>query len=160
MEEKIRFTLNGKDVEVIAEKNHSLLVVLRSYFNLTGTKYGCGEGHCGACTVLMNNEAVRSCNVNIGDVAGTKITTIEGLGNHDHLHPVQKAFVDYDALQCGYCTPGMIMNAMGLLLKNPNPSRKEIMDGMEDNFCRCGAHVRIIEAIFSAAHEMKKQSQK
>ncbi len=151
MEEKIRFELNGKEVEAMVEKNQTLLWVLRSHFNLTGTKYGCGLGFCGSCTVLMNNEAVRSCSVNMADVTGTKIITIEGLAKNGELHPVQKAFVENDALQCGYCTPGMIMNAVGLLMKNPHPTHEEIIAGMEGNLCRCGAHIRIIAAIESVS---------
>lgn len=155
MEEKIQFELNGKSVEVQSGKNEKLLWVLRTHFNLTGTKYGCGEGYCGACTVLMNDEPVRSCNIAMDDVKGKKIVTIEGLADGEKLHPVQQAFVDNDALQCGYCTPGMIMNAVGLLMKNPAPTRQQIVEGMEDNLCRCGAHTRIIVAIESAAKTMK-----
>ncbi len=154
MEEKIQFELNGKPVEMALDKSQSLLWALRTHFNLTGTKYGCGLGYCGACTVLMDGEAVRSCSVYMEDVAGKKITTIEGLATNGKLHPLQQAFVDHDALQCGYCTPGMIMNAYGLLLKNPAPSRQEIIDGMEDNLCRCGAHSRIIPAIEEAAKNL------
>jgi carbon-monoxide dehydrogenase small subunit len=152
--DKIKFELNGKEVEVSCEKEQTLLWVLRTDFNLTGTKYGCGEGLCGACTVIMNGEAVRACIVPMESVEGVKITTIEGLESDGKLHPVQQAFVEHDALQCGYCTPGMIMNAVGLLLKNPNPSRQEIIEGMEDNLCRCGAHTRIIQAIESASKTM------
>jgi aerobic-type carbon monoxide dehydrogenase small subunit (CoxS/CutS family) len=155
MEEKIQFELNGKQVEVQLDKSQTLLWVLRTDFNLTGTKYGCGEGYCGSCTVLMNNEPVRSCGITMEDVAGAKIVTIEGLADGEKLHPVQQAFVEHDALQCGYCTPGMIMNAVGLLNKNPEPTRQEIIDGMEDNLCRCGAHTRIIRAIESASKMMK-----
>jgi len=129
--------------------------VLRNHFELTGTKFGCGMGFCGACTVLIDNEPVRSCTLPLSDVAGKKVVTIEGLAVNGKLHPVQKAFVEHDALQCGYCTPGMIMNATGLLLKNPAPSTQQIKDGMEDNLCRCGAHVRIVEAVRTAAKEMK-----
>jgi aerobic-type carbon monoxide dehydrogenase small subunit (CoxS/CutS family) len=151
MEEKIKFELNGKKVEIPLDKGQTLLWALRVHFNLTGTKYGCGMGYCGACTVLMDNEPVRSCSIYMEDVAGKKITTIEGLAVKGKLHPVQQAFVDHDALQCGYCTPGMIMNAVGLLKKNPHPTKEEIIRGMEDNFCRCAAHVRIIAAIEEAA---------
>jgi carbon-monoxide dehydrogenase small subunit len=151
MEEKIRFELNGKSVEMPLDKNQSLLWALRTHFNLTGTKYGCGLGYCGSCTVLMDDEPVRSCSIYMEDVAGKKITTIEGLANGEKLHPVQQAFVDHDALQCGYCTPGMIMNAVGLLKKTPHPTREQIINGMEDNLCRCGAHTRIIDAISEAA---------
>lgn len=155
MEEKIQFELNGKKVEVKLEKNQTLLWTLRSYFNLTGTKYGCGMGYCGSCVVLMDNDPVRSCGIYMEDVAGAKIVTIEGLAKNGELHPVQQAFVEHDALQCGYCTPGMIMNVVGLLHKNPEPTRQEIIDGMEDNLCRCGAHTRIIEAVVTASKAMK-----
>jgi aerobic-type carbon monoxide dehydrogenase small subunit (CoxS/CutS family) len=155
MAEKIQFQLNGKNVEVQAEPNQTLLWVLRTHFNLTGTKYGCGLGYCGSCTVLMDEDPVRSCAILIEDVANTKIVTIEGLEKDGKLHPMQQAFIDNDALQCGYCTPGMIMNAVGLLARNPEPTRQEIVDGMEDNLCRCGAHNRIIDAIASASKTMK-----
>ena len=159
MEEKIQFELNGKQVEIQTGENQTLLWILRTNFNLTGTKYGCGEGYCGSCTVLMNDEPVRSCGIYAEDLVGAKIVTIEGLANGDKLHPVQQAFVENDALQCGYCTPGMIINAVGLLKKNPEPSRKEIIDGMEGNLCRCGAHTRIIMAIESASKMMKGEPQ-
>jgi aerobic-type carbon monoxide dehydrogenase small subunit (CoxS/CutS family) len=155
MAEKIQFQLNGKNVEVQAEANQTLLWVLRTHFNLTGTKYGCGLGYCGSCTVLMDDDPVRSCAILIEDVANTKIVTIEGLEKDGKLHPIQQAFVDNDALQCGFCTPGMIMNAVGLVSRNPEPTRQEIVDGMEDNLCRCGAHNRIIDAIASASKTMK-----
>ena len=155
MEETVRFELNGKKTEMLSDPDHNLLWVLRNRFGLTGTKYGCGIGYCGACTVLMDQEAVRSCTLKVRDADNKKIVTIEGLANNGTLHPVQKAFIENDALQCGYCTPGMIMNAVGLLLKNPEPSQQEIIMGMEDNLCRCGAHVRIIKAIQTAAREMK-----
>ncbi|HAM08913.1 MAG: ferredoxin [Bacteroidetes bacterium GWE2_41_25] len=155
MEETVRFELNGKKTEMLSDPDHNLLWVLRNRFGLTGTKYGCGIGYCGACTVLMDQEAVISCTLKVRDADNKKIVTIEGLANNGTLHPVQKAFIENDALQCGYCTPGMIMNAVGLLLKNPEPSQQEIIMGMEDNLCRCGAHVRIIKAIQTAAREMK-----
>ena len=154
-EELIQFTLNGKKTEISIDPDLTLLWVLRDQFGLTGTKYGCGIGYCGACTVIMNNEAVRSCTLPVSSASGSKITTIEGLSVNGQLHPLQKAFMEKDALQCGYCTPGMIMNALGLLLNNPEPTRQEIIEGMEDNLCRCGAHIRIIEAIQAAGHEMK-----
>jgi len=135
-----------------------LVWVIRNELGLTGTKFGCGLGFCGSCTVLMEDEPVRSCMLTIGDVAGMKIQTIEGLSRNGSLHPIQKAFMAHDALQCGYCTPGMIMNAYGLLLKNPEPSRKEIIEAMEDNLCRCGTYNRIIEAIQSASKEMKGEA--
>lgn len=156
MEEKIKFELNGREVEIPLDPSQSLLWALRTVFNLTGTKYGCGMGYCGSCTVLMDGEPVRSCGIYMEDVAGHKITTIEGLAEGEQLHPLQQAFIDHDALQCGYCTPGMILNAAGLLLRNASPTREQIIDGMEDNLCRCGAHTRIIDAIEEAAQKMKK----
>ena len=155
MTETIQFELNGKPVSISFESDRILLSVLRTDFGLTGTKFGCGLGFCGACTIIMNNAAVRSCMVPLSSINGTKIITIEGLAKNGSLHPVQKAFIQHDALQCGYCTPGMIMNAYGLLLRNPEPSRQEIIQAMEDNLCRCGAHNRIIKAIQTAANEMK-----
>jgi aerobic-type carbon monoxide dehydrogenase small subunit (CoxS/CutS family) len=155
MEETISFQLNGKKTVVRIDPSQTLLWVLRNHFGLTGTKYGCGMGFCGSCTVLIDKEPVRSCQLSLSDVAGKKVITIEGLAKKGKLHPVQNAFVEHDALQCGYCTPGMIMNATGLLLKNPSPSTSEIKSGMENNLCRCGAHVRIIEAVHTAAKEMK-----
>jgi carbon-monoxide dehydrogenase small subunit len=137
------------------DPTQTLLWVLRNHFGLTGTKFGCGMGFCGACTVLIDNEPVRSCQLSVGDAAGKNVVTIEGLAINGKLHPVQEAFVKYDALQCGYCTPGMIMNAAGLLIKNPAPSVQEIKAGMENNLCRCGAHMRIIEAVQAASKEMK-----
>jgi aerobic-type carbon monoxide dehydrogenase small subunit (CoxS/CutS family) len=155
MEETISFQLNGKKTKVLLDPGQTLLWVLRNHFGLTGTKFGCGIGFCGSCTVLIDNEPARSCTLPVRDVAGKEIVTIEGLAIKGKLHPVQKAFIEHDALQCGYCTPGMIMNATGLLLKNPLPTTQQIKDGMEDNLCRCGAHVRIIEAVHTAAKEMK-----
>ena len=155
MEKTINFQLNGKKTEVLIDPTLTLLWVLRNQFGLTGTKFGCGMGFCGSCTILIDNEAVRSCQLSVGDVEGKKVVTIEGLAVKGKLHPVQKAFVEHDALQCGFCTPGMIMNATGLLIKNPSPSIQQIKEGMEDNLCRCGAHVRIIDAIQTASKEMK-----
>jgi len=152
MQKTITFTLNGNRVK--AEADRTLLWVLRADFGLTGTKYGCGEGLCGACTVLVDGKAERSCQLAVQDVEGKKVTTIEGLARGEKLHPVQQAFVDHDALQCGFCTPGMILNAVSLLHENPDPSEKEIIDSMEDNLCRCGAHGHIIQAIQAAAKQM------
>jgi aerobic-type carbon monoxide dehydrogenase small subunit (CoxS/CutS family) len=155
MIENIRFKLNGRPVSLSVETEQMLLPVLRYDLGLTGSKYGCGEGLCGACTVLVNNEAVRSCQYPLKDVGGKEVVTIEGLARDGKLHPLQEAFVRHDALQCGYCTSGMIMNAYGLLLKNPRPTRREIVVGMEGNLCRCGAYIRIIEAIQDAARDMR-----
>jgi len=155
MDEKISFKLNGKSVSLTSDSERTLLWVLRTDLGLTGTKYGCGKGLCGACTVIVDDRAVRSCVIPVGSIKGKKVLTIEGLARNGKLHPIQEAFAKHDALQCGFCTPGMILNAYSLLLKNPQPTRKEIIEGMEYNLCRCGAHVRIIEAIESASQEMK-----
>ena len=155
MEETIKFQLNGIKTEALIDPAQTLLWVLRNHFGLTGTKFGCGMGFCGACTVLIDNEPVRSCQLSVGEAAGKNIVTVEGLAVDGKLHPIQKAFVEHDALQCGFCTPGMIMNAAGLLIKNPSPSVQQIKEGMENNLCRCGAHMRIIEAVQTASKEMK-----
>ncbi|OFY64090.1 MAG: ferredoxin [Bacteroidetes bacterium RBG_13_43_22] len=155
MEETISFKLNGKKTGFTTDPNQTLLWVLRNHFGLTGTKYGCGIGFCGACTVLINNEPVRSCMVPVSEASGKSVVTIEGLTKKGKLHPLQKSFIDHDALQCGFCTPGIIMTAAGLLKKNPSPTPEEIISGLEDNLCRCGAHNRIIDAVQTAAKEMK-----
>jgi aerobic-type carbon monoxide dehydrogenase small subunit (CoxS/CutS family) len=156
MQETIQFKLNGKPTRLQVDGSRTLLWVLRTDLGLTGAKYGCGEGLCGACTVMVGKEAARSCQLRMQDVAGKEVMTIEGLAQDGKptaagLHPLQKAFMEHDALQCGYCTPGMILNAYGLLVRNPQPSAAEIMAGMDDNLCRCGAHQRIVQAIQSAA---------
>jgi aerobic-type carbon monoxide dehydrogenase small subunit (CoxS/CutS family) len=155
MEATISFHLNGKRTKLLIDPGQTLLWVLRNHFGLTGTKFGCGTGFCGACTVLIDKEPVRSCQLPVSEVAGKKVVTSEGLEVKGRLHPVQKAFVEHDAFQCGYCTSGMIMSVTGLLLKNPAPSTREITDGLENNLCRCGAHIRIIAAVHTAAKEMK-----
>ena len=155
MKETIRFELNKKPLDLSVNPDDSLLWVIRSNLNLTGTKFGCGLGQCGTCTVLINNKAERSCMLTVDFVQGKKVTTIEGLATNGELHPVQKAFMKHDALQCGFCTPGMILNACSLLHENPEPSSREIIDGMEENLCRCGTYGRIIEAIQTAAKEME-----
>ncbi|HUL44718.1 MAG TPA: (2Fe-2S)-binding protein [Bacteroidota bacterium] len=151
MEENIRFTLNGVNTNLSVDPERTLLWVLRTDLGLTGTKYGCGEGLCGSCTVLIDGEPVRSCQILMKSISDRNILTIEGLGVNGKLHPIQQAFVDHDALQCGYCTPGIILTAYGLLKKTPKPSAAQIIDGMEDNLCRCGAHARIVAAIQSAS---------
>ena len=155
MFEAIRFKLNGKPTQLTVDGERRLLWVLRCDFGLIGTKYGCGEGFCGACTVLINNKATRSCQVPVKEIKGKEVITIEGLARDGKLHPLQKAFMDHDALQCGFCTPGMIMNAYGLLLQKHQPTEAEIIEGMNNNLCRCGSHVRIVQAIQSAAKEVK-----
>jgi aerobic-type carbon monoxide dehydrogenase small subunit (CoxS/CutS family) len=155
MKEQIQFTLNGTPRKLIVDTDRMLLWVLRTDCGLTGTKYGCGQNQCGACTVLVDNEAVRSCMTPVKDVAGKEIITIEGLAGSGELHPLQKAFMESDALQCGYCTPGMIMNAYAMLRKMPRPDVAGIIHEMNDNLCRCGAHTRIVRAIQTAAAEMQ-----
>ena len=151
----IRFKLNRKPLELKGDGERKLLWVLRSDLGVTGPKYGCGEGLCGACTVLINNKATPSCQVPVKEIKGKEVITIEGLARNGKLHPLQKAFMDHNALQCGFCTSGMILNAYSLLLEKPRPSEAEIIEGMNDNLCRCGAHIRIIQAIQSAAMEMR-----
>lgn len=155
MIEQIQFKLNGKPIKLTLDSDRMLLWVLRTDLGLTGTKFGCGESFCGACTVLVNQEAVRSCQTEVKEIKGKEVVTIEGLAINNKLHPLQKAFKEHDGMQCGYCTPGMIMNAYSLLRKIPEPTEEEIIENMNDNLCRCGAHARIIEAIQSAAKEMK-----
>ena len=157
MKQAISFRLNGQSVSIEVNGETSLLTVIRSYLDQTGTKYGCGIGECGACTVLIDNILERACMIFVEDVAGKEIVTIEGLSSNGSLHPIQKAFIAHDALQCGFCTPGMIMNAYGLLIKNPNLSRENIVSGMEENLCRCGSYNRIIDAIQTAAKEMNEK---
>jgi aerobic-type carbon monoxide dehydrogenase small subunit (CoxS/CutS family) len=155
MRKTIRFKLNGQPKSLAVDRERMLLWVLRTDFGLTGTKYGCGEGFCGACTVLVNNEALRSCQVPVEDVDGKEIVTIEGLAKNGRLHPLQEAFVKHDALQCGYCTPGMILTAYGLLVKNARPTLTDIREAMNENLCRCGSYQRIVQAIQDTVQEMK-----
>jgi aerobic-type carbon monoxide dehydrogenase small subunit (CoxS/CutS family) len=143
--------INGKEHRVDVSSDYLLLSVLREHLDLTGTKYGCGEGQCGACTVLADGKPIRSCRTPVGAVAGKKITTIEGLERQGQLHPVQQAFLDVEAFQCAYCTSGMIMSAAALLSTIPNPSREQIISYMNGNICRCGTYQRIVEAIQKAA---------
>lgn len=159
MEKNIRFKLNGKTVNLTTSPDRKLLWVLRSDLELTGTKYSCGEGFCGSCTVLVNNEPVLSCQFPIQDAEGKEILTIEGLKKNGNLHPLQSAFIQHNALQCGYCTPGMILTAYAMLLKNPRPSAKDIVDAMEGNLCRCGSYNRIIQAIQTAAETIRGAKQ-
>jgi aerobic-type carbon monoxide dehydrogenase small subunit (CoxS/CutS family) len=155
MIEMIEFKLNGKPTRIRVEDERKLLWVLRTDLGMTGAKYGCGEGICGACTVILNNKAVRSCQVPVKEIRGRELLTIEGLARNGTLHPLQKAFVKHGAFQCGFCTSGMILNAYGLLVEKPQPTEQDILHGMNDNLCRCGAHNRIVRAIQDAAREMK-----
>jgi aerobic-type carbon monoxide dehydrogenase small subunit (CoxS/CutS family) len=153
----IRFSLNGNPTTIEIDADRMLLWVLRTELGLTGTKFGCGEGFCGSCTVLVDGTPERCCQLPMSRVVGKKVLTIEGLAKNGKLHPVQAAFVEHDALQCGFCSPGMILSAYGLLLANPRPTRRQILVHMEDNLCRCGAHSRIVKAIEAAAAEMRKE---
>ena len=155
MTETIQFTLNGKPMKLTVDSDRMLLWVLRTDLELTGTKYGCGESRCGACTVAVDNIAVRSCQTPVKHIQGREVVTIEGLMKEGKLHPLQRAFMDHDALQCGYCTPGMIMNAYSVLRNHPKPSAADIIEGKNDNLCRCGAHNRIVQAIQMAAKEVE-----
>jgi len=145
--------VNGSKRRVDADADRTLLSVLRDDLDLTGTKYGCGEGQCAACTVLIDGVPTRSCLTRVGSAAGKRIMTIEGLSPNGRLHPVQQAFLDADAMQCGWCTPGMILGAVGLLEKNPHPSEAEIVSGMNGHICRCGTYPRIVAAIQAAAQK-------
>jgi nicotinate dehydrogenase subunit A len=147
----IRLTINEKHYAVDADPQTSLLSVLREQLDLTGSKYGCGEGQCGACTVLIDGKAQRSCITRVGAVSQKQITTIEGLARGEQLHPVQQAFLEAGAMQCGYCTSGMIMSAVALLKRNPQPQESEIIAFMDGNVCRCGTYARIVSAVQKAA---------
>ncbi len=147
--------VNGARRQVDVDETRTLLSVLREELGLTGAKYGCGEGQCGACTVLVDGVARRSCLVTVGSVAGKMVTTIEGLATNGKLHPLQESFLEVDVMQCGYCTPGMIMAAAGLLRKNPNPSEAEIVRALDGNICRCGTYPRIVTAVRLAARRSK-----
>jgi carbon-monoxide dehydrogenase small subunit len=153
--ETIRFILNEKPVQITVNKDRMLLWVLRTELGLTGVKYGCGEGFCGACTVLVDNEPVRSCQTPMKEVNGKSVLTIEGLAKNGKPHPLQQAFIDHDALQCGFCTPGIILTAYSLLLKNSKPSKNDVIQTLDDNLCRCGAHTRMLDAVQAAAETMR-----
>ncbi len=156
MPSPIPFRLNGRPVELDVPPDRPLLWVLRTDLGLTGTKFGCGANQCGTCTVLVDGEAVRSCNETIGAVRGREVVTIEGLAPEGALHPVQEAFVAHDALQCGFCTPGMVLTAVAFLRRHPTPTRAEVIAGMNQNLCRCGAHPRIVDAVLAAATALRE----
>jgi aerobic-type carbon monoxide dehydrogenase small subunit (CoxS/CutS family) len=155
MDKAIRFKLNGKEVAVETSPERMLLWVLRTDLGHTGTKYSCGEGYCGACTVLVDSKPVFSCQYPLSKVEGKSVLTIEGLAKGGRLHPLQQAFADQGALQCGYCTPGMILQAYALLHRKPNPTEAEIADALEGNLCRCGCYDRIVAAVRAASQAMK-----
>ena len=151
----IQFRLNDKPVRLEVDGERMLLWVLRTDLGLTGTKCGCGEGYCGSCTVLVDGEPTRSCGFPVKSAAGKSVVTIEGLAKDGRLHPVQEAFIKHEAMQCGFCTSGMIIEAVGFLQKNARPSREDILKGMEDHLCRCGTHNRVVRAIEEAAARVK-----
>jgi aerobic-type carbon monoxide dehydrogenase small subunit (CoxS/CutS family) len=153
--QSIELRVNGAAQRVDVEADESLLDVLRDVLELTGAKYGCGEGQCGACTVLIDGRATRSCITAIGECVGKSITTIEGLEQDGKLHPLQAAFIECDAMQCGYCTPGMIMSGVALLERNPDPKPEDVARSLNGNICRCGTYARIIEAVCQAAVAQK-----
>src|SRR5271155_6064159 len=148
--------INGQSLSIVAEPDASLLSTLREELDLTGTKYGCGEGQCGACTVLVDGRALRSCVTPISSTSGKSITTVEGLAKENRLHPVQQAFLDEAAMQCAYCTSGMIMSAVSLLNHRQNPSDGEILQFMQGNICRCGTYPRIVAAVRRASNAMSR----
>lgn len=156
MSSPLELQINGKPYAVHSDPETSLLEVLREELGLTGSKYGCGEGQCGACTVLLNGAPRRSCQVAISEAAAAKITTIEGLEQDGRLHPVQQAFLDAGAFQCAYCTSGMIVSSVGLLSQNPSPTPAQITQFLQGNICRCGTHPRILEAVQQAAKSMRQ----
>jgi nicotinate dehydrogenase subunit A len=147
----VSFTLNGTPQQLTADDERSLLWVLRGDLGVTSVKYGCGEGRCGACTIIVDQQAVRSCCMPVREVTGKRVLTLEGLSPNGKLHPIQESFLGHVAYQCGFCTPGMILNAYALLLKNPRPTRENIIEAMDGNLCRCGSHTRVIDAIQEAA---------
>jgi aerobic carbon-monoxide dehydrogenase small subunit len=153
----LKFRLNGEEVELLVSPDEILLDVLRDRFNFTGTKKGCGKGECGACTVIINGKAVNSCMIPAMKAMDKEIQTIEGIGTPDNLHPLQQTFIDEGAIQCGFCTPGMIMSSKALLDNNLSPTREEIKEAISGNICRCTGYVKIEQAVMSAANRMKAQ---
>lgn len=153
---QIEVTVNGKQERIEVRPSETLLEMIRERLHLTGTKEGCGMGECGACTVIMDGETVNSCLILAAEVDGKSIVTIEGVGSREKLHPVQEAFVEHGGMQCGFCTPGMIVSGTYLLKKNPRPTEEEIREGLAGNFCRCTGYTKIIESIEAAAETMSK----
>jgi carbon-monoxide dehydrogenase small subunit len=151
MASPIAFTLNGRPVSVETDGSRMLAHVLREDLGHTGTKVGCGQGYCGACTVLLDGEAIRSCSTSLASVAGRAVVTIEGLADGERLHPLQEAFLAHHAFQCGFCTPGMILGACSLLNKAPHPDRHQVAEALEGHLCRCGTHGRILAAVEAAS---------
>lgn len=151
---RVRFRLNGKKMEIDADPDRSLLDILRSQLGMTGSHFGCGAGECGACNVIVGGYAVSSCDLPLWSVADKDVTTIEGLGSAERPHPLQRAFIAEQALQCGYCISGILMSAAALLQRNPAPTDREVREALDRNLCRCGSHNRIVRAVLRAAEEM------
>jgi carbon-monoxide dehydrogenase small subunit len=156
---KISFVLNGKKIEIDTPSDRRVVDLLREDLNLTGTKEGCGEGECAVCSILVDGESRLSCLMLASQLEGRKVTTIEGLASGEKLHPIQQAFVEFGAVQCGFCTPGMILNAFDLLSRNPNPTRDEIREGISGNLCRCTGYQKIVDAVEAAARRMKRKDE-
>jgi len=156
MKRVVSFVLNGDPASLDVDPRRRLLWVLRSDLALTGAKYGCGEQQCGACTVLVDGRPAFSCSVPVSSVEGREVVTSEGLARGDELHPVQRAFADNDALQCGFCTPGMILGAVALLRRRPTPTEGEVREALEGHLCRCGVHVRVLRAVQDASRAMQE----
>lgn len=156
MKEKLNITINGEKMSFEVNSGMTILDLLRNQLLLTGTKKGCGEGECGACTVIMNGQAVKSCIIPVMKAMDAEIETIENLYRHNHLHPLQQSFIDKGAVQCGFCTPGMIMAAKAFLDESPNPTREEVKAGLNGNICRCTGYVKIVDAVEAAAKEMRE----
>ena len=150
----VRFRLNGADTEIDADPDRSLLDILRGHLDVTGPHFGCGAGECGACNVIVGEHAVSACNTPLWSVADKDVTTIEGLGSSDQPHPLQRAFIAEQALQCGYCVSGILMSAVALLKRNPSPTSREVREALDRNLCRCGSHNRMVRAVLRAAEEM------
>ncbi len=155
MKQRLELKVNGEIYEIYVEPWSTLLEVLRDELNLTGTKVGCETGHCGACTVLIDGRAVKSCLILVGQAKGRSILTIEGLANKERLHPLQQAFIEHFAVQCGYCSPGMLMSAKALLDENLNPTEKDVREALHGNLCRCTGYVKIVEAVLAASGKVK-----
>jgi carbon-monoxide dehydrogenase small subunit len=156
---KISFVLNGKKIEIDTPSDRRVVDLLREDLNLTGTKEGCGEGECAVCSILVDGESRLSCLMLASQLEGRKVTTIEGLASGEKLHPIQQAFVEFGAVQCGFCTPVMILNAFDLLSRNPNPTRDEIREGISGNLCRCTGYQKIVDAVEAAARRMKRKDE-
>ena len=150
----VRFRLNGVETEIDADPDRSLLDILRGQLGLSGSHFGCGAGECGACNVIIGDRALSSCDMPLWSVADKDVTTIEGLGTAEHPHPLQRAFIAEQALQCGYCVSGILMSAAALLKRNPTPTDREVREALDRNLCRCGSHNRIVRAVLRAANEM------